>query len=60
MKDKYHILLARGIQKKDTNELICRRETDSQTLKNLRLPKGTGQGWGAGMDWGFGTGIWTL
>ena len=28
--------------KKDTNELICRSETDSQTLKNLSLQKGTG------------------
>ena len=31
--------------KKDTNELICRTETDSQTSKtNLWLPKGTGGG----------------
>jgi len=29
--------------KKDTNELICRTETDSQTLTtNVWLPKGTG------------------
>ena len=43
--------------KKDTNELICRIKTDSQTLKtNLWLPK---DGWG-GMDWGFGIGIDTL
>ena len=27
----------------DTNDLICRRETDSQTFK-LMLPKGTGSG----------------
>ena len=33
-----------GILKKDTNELICRKETDSQTLKNLWLPKGTSGG----------------
>ena len=44
-----------GIFKKDTNELICRTETDSQTLKtNLWLPKGTGGGdrWigGLGLD----------
>ena len=31
--------------KKDTNELIFRTETDSQTLKNIWLPKGTGMGW---------------
>ena len=30
--------------KKDTNGLICRTETDSKTLKNLWLPKGTGYG----------------
>ena len=41
-----------GIQKKDTNELICRTETDSQTLKNLWLPKGTGGGggWTEGLE----------
>ena len=38
------------LKKKDTNELICRTETDSQTLKNL--PKGTGrgqEGWTGGL-----------
>ena len=34
-------------------------ETDSQTLKNLGLPKGIG-GEVGGMDWGFGIGICTL
>ena len=40
---------------KDTNELICRIEADSQTLKNiwLWLPKGTGVG---GRD-GLGLGL---
>ena len=38
--------------KKGYNELICRTETDSQTLKNLRLPKETG--WRGGMAWGLG------
>ena len=41
-------------QKKDTNELLCRTETDSQTLKtNL---------WQVGgeMDLGFGIGVCTL
>ena len=30
-KDKYHILLICGILKNDTNELIYKTETDSQT-----------------------------
>lgn len=30
--------------KKDTNEPICRTEADTQILKNLWLPKGTGVG----------------
>ena len=45
-------------KEKDTNELVFRTETDSETLKNLRLPKGTG-GRG-GMDWGFGIGLCAL
>ena len=45
MKDKHPmILVICGIYKKDTNELICRTETDSQTWKNLQLPKGIGVG----------------
>ena len=47
-----------GILKKDTYVLICRTESDSQTLKNLWLPKGTDAGV-EGMDWGFGIGICT-
>ena len=43
------------------NEFICRTETDSQTLKNLWLPKGTG--WGEGWAWRLGLayahrGVW--
>ena len=34
--------------KKRYNELLCRRENDSLTLKKLRLPKETG--WGGGRD----------
>ena len=46
VKDKHHMIShICGIFKKDTNEIICRKETDLQTLKNLYLPKGTG-GWG--------------
>ena len=42
-----------GIQKKNTNELICRTETDSQTLK-IKLMVTKGDRLGVGMDWGFG------
>ena len=39
-----------NIFNKDINELICRTETDSQTLKNLWLPKETGEGgWTGGL-----------
>jgi len=49
MKDKYHMIsLICGILKKDTNAFICRTETDSQTLKNLWLPTGTGERVGEG------------
>ena len=44
--------------KKDTNELICRTETDSQTNKlmiiKVWVPYGSGEGWG-GRD---GLGVW--
>ena len=56
---QYDITCMWNQKKKDTNELIFRTETDSQTLKNLWLPKGTDGGWGR-MDWGFGIGICTL
>ena len=32
--------------KKGHNELLCRTDTDSQTLKNVWFPKQTGRGWG--------------
>ena len=38
-------------KKKDKRIQICGTEMDSQTLKNLWLPKGTG---GGGVDWGLG------
>ena len=38
----------------DTNELTCRTEIDSQTLKNLWSPKGTV--WGGGERGGLG--VW--
>ena len=37
--------------KKGQNELLCRTDTVSQTLKNLWFPKETGGGWEVG--WGF-------
>ena len=47
-KDKYPMIsLPCRILKKHTNELIYKRETDSQTSKtNLQLPKGKGAGEG--------------
>ena len=42
--------------KKGYNELLCRTETDSQTLKNLRLPKETGCG-RRGVGWRDGLGF---
>ena len=48
-----------GIYTKDTNELICRIEIDSEILKtNLWFPKGTDER--VGLNWGFGIGICTL
>ena len=38
--------------KKGYNELIFTKETDSQTLENLWLPKETD--WEGGMGWGLG------
>ena len=45
-KDKYHMVsLKVELKKNDTNELIYRTETDSQTSKtNLWLPKGKSGG----------------
>ena len=55
VRDKHHMIsLISEILKKDTNELICRTETNLQTLKNLGLPNETGGGGGrgpGGLDW---------
>ena len=48
------ISLICGLQKEDTNELTCRRETDSQTLRHLWLPKGTGGREKEGLGLGVG------
>ena len=47
---------------KDTNELICKTETDSQTLKNLWLPEAKGKGRdGLGVwDWHLHTEIYGM
>ena len=60
VKDKYHMLaLICGIQREDTNELFCRTETVSQTLKNLRLPRRTGGEVGLGVwDWHMHTEVY--
>ena len=40
-KEKYHMIsLICGTQKNDTNEIIYKTETDSQTQKNFWLTKG--------------------
>ena len=54
----YSLLLIWGILKKDSNELMYRTEKDSQTLKIVWLPKGTGGG--GGINWGYGIDICTL
>ena len=44
---QYHVTYMWKLKKNDTNELINKTETDSQTLKtNLWLPKGKGGGKG--------------
>ena len=54
MRHQYQMLsLTYGIWKKGQTELLCRTDTDSQTLKNLWLPKETGwikEGWAGGLD----------
>ena len=41
----YHLYME-SKKKKDKNELICRRETDSYTLKNCGYQRGQAGGWG--------------
>ena len=52
----YDVAYMQNLKKKnDSNELIYKTQTDSQTWNtSLWLPKGKGRG---GMDWGFGTDI---
>ena len=60
MKDKHPMIIPIcGIFKKnDTNEIICRTEADSQTLKNLWLPKGDRRG--VGVREGLGVWDWHI
>ena len=53
VKDKHLISLLCGILKKGTNELICRTETRTQTLKNIVTK---GDRWGRG--WRDGQRVW--
>ena len=46
----YHLYVE---SKKVYNELLCRTDTDSQTLKNLMVSKGD-RLWGEGWALGFG------
>ena len=49
----------RNLKKNDTNELIYKTETDSQTYRtNLWLPGG--KRGGEGTDWEFGIDMYTL
>ena len=48
MCQKSYYQKARDNLKKGQNELLCRTDTDSQTLKNLWFPKKTVQGLGGG------------
>ena len=66
VKDKcYAIPLVYRIlkKKKDTNDLICRTETDSQILKtNFSLPKWTSwvEGWPEVWDWHIHTLVYEM
>ena len=55
VRHQHHMLLLTcGILKKGHNELLCRTDTDSQTLKNVWFPKETGWGlggWARGLEW---------
>ena len=44
-KQTYDITFICGILKTDTNEFICRTETNTQTLKNLPYQRGQVGGW---------------
>ena len=60
-KDKYRMisLICWSLKKTDTNDLIYKTETDSQTQRmNLWLPGGKG-GEGRGIDWEFGIDMYT-
>ena len=42
----------------DTNELIYKTETDSQTVNELMVTRG--KGWEGGVGWEFGIDMYTL
>ena len=50
----YSITYMCNLKKTDTDECICRTETDLQTLKNLTVTKGDRwgrEGWTGGLGW---------
>lgn len=53
VREKYHMIMLIGeILNNDTNELICKAETDSVTQKtDLWSPKGEGPGWDKSGVW---------
>ena len=56
----YDITYMRKLKKSDTNELIYKTETDTQTQRmNLWLPGGR-VGGGVGIDWEFEIDMYTL
>ena len=56
---KNHHLCVQSKKKKDTNELICITEKDSETLKQIYSYQ-RGREERGGMDCGFGMGMCTL
>lgn len=48
----YHLYVESKGKKKDTNELTCKTDTDSQTKRQIYGGRGK-TGWG-GLDWQFG------
>ena len=54
-KDKYHMISNMWNLKYNTNEFICKKETNSQTQKaNLKLPKGKRYVCWGEINWEFG------
>ena len=50
MRHKYHVITYTWNLKIGYNELLCRTDTDSQTLTNIWFPKETDCGGGNGLE----------